>query len=83
MKVSPFLSILVNILKNLGDKPYLFKCHKMLKTSKNLYVVYDLVGKNPTLAKLIEKKQLNSQIRSKFYFIVEKNIAIEIMNVLK
>jgi hypothetical protein len=73
----------VNILKNLGDKSYLFKRHKMLKTTNNLYVVYDLIGKNPTLASLIETKQLNSQSKSRFYYMSEINIAIEIMNVLK
>jgi hypothetical protein len=73
----------VNILKNLGDKAYLFKCHKMLKTSNNLYVVYDLMGKNPTLASLIETKQLNTQAKSTFKLIKEKNIAVQIINILK
>jgi hypothetical protein len=78
-----FFIFLVNILKNIGDKAYLFKCHKMLKTNNNLYVVYDLMGKNPTLASLIETKQLKTQAKSTFNFTSEKNIAIQIMNVLK
>ncbi len=73
----------MNILRDLGDKLYLFKRHKMLKTTNNLYVVYDLIGKNPTLANLIETKQLNNQSKSRFYYKAEINIAIEIMNVLK
>jgi hypothetical protein len=48
-----------------------------------LYVVYDLMGKNPTLANLIETKQLNTQAKSTFKPIKEKNIAVQIINVLK
>jgi len=67
-----FYSSLVNILKNLGDHPNLFKCHKMLKTSHNLYVVYDLMGKYPTLSHLLENKLINGQVKSNFYFISRK-----------
>lgn len=71
------------MLKNLIDKPYVVKCHKMLKTSNNLYVVYDLIGKYPTLAELIENKRLTGQNESIFCFKVEKNIALQILNSLK
>jgi len=71
------------MLKNLIDKPYVVKCHKMLKTSNNLYVVYDLIGKYPTLAELIENKRLTGQNESIFGFNVEKNIALQILNSLK
>jgi len=63
----------VNVLKSLGDQPFLFKCHKMLKTSNNLYLVYDFMGKYPTLANLIENHSINGQSKSNFFIYLRKN----------
>ncbi len=39
----------MNILKALNGSDYVMKCYKMLKTSNNLYVVFNLIGSNPNL----------------------------------
>lgn len=81
-KVS-FFNKQVNILKSLGDQPFLFKCHKMLKTSNNLYLVYDYMGKYPTLANLIENRSINCQVKSIFFTYLEKYIALRILNYIR
>lgn len=68
-----FLTYSVNVLKSLGDQPFLFKCHKMLKTSNNLYLVYDFMGKYPTLANLIENNSINGQSKSNYLAYLRKN----------
>lgn len=62
----------MNILKTLNDSSMVLKCHKMLKTANNLYIVYDLMGKYPTLDEQIEKNLLNEQTKSILYFIFRK-----------
>lgn len=71
---SSYYPKLVNILKYLGDQPFLFKCHKMLKTSNNLYLVYDLIGRYPSLAQMIEKNTINGQAKSNHKFIILRKI---------
>ncbi len=73
MKVRRFFKYLVNILKILqnfiNQQSILVKCHKMLKTSSNLYVVFDWIGKNPNLEEYLNKIQEISQNKS-IYFLI-------------
>ena len=80
MKVRRFLKYLVNILKILPNfinpQSYLIKCHKLLKTSSNLYVVFDWIGKNPNLEEYLNKIQEIPQNKSIYFFnINRKNIS--------
>jgi hypothetical protein len=79
MKVKRFLKYLVNVLKILPNfinpQSSLIKCHKMLKTSSNLYVVFDWIGKNPNLEEYLNKIQEIPQNKSIYFFdINRKNI---------
>ncbi len=73
----------MNVLKALGEQPYFFKCHKMLKTSNNLYLVYDLMGKYPTLSELIENLSISGQARSTHLLMSRKKYRIASFEVLK